>query len=104
MEAVPDTVGPGRGVRGPVAGGGIPAASRASTMAWANSMADAYRSSAVLASARRTAGTASRGRAAAAGASKGGGSWRCLKMVAIGVCPRKGTLPVKSSKATIPSA
>ena len=41
---------------------------------------------------------------AATGPSNGTGSWMCLKIVAIGVSPRNGTWPVKSSKTTMPSA
>jgi hypothetical protein len=54
-----------------------------------------------LASARRSTGFSAAGSAAS---SIGGASWRCLKMVAIGVSARKGTWPVKISKMTTPSA
>jgi hypothetical protein len=57
-----------------------------------------------LASAFRSTGITDWGRAAACGPSKGGGSWRCLKMIAMGVSPWNGTRPVKISKATIPTA
>ena len=68
------------------------------------SAAVAKRSARFLASALRRTGTAASGMRAATGPSKGTGSWMCLKSVATGVSPRKGTVPVKISYTAMPRA
>ena len=76
----------------------------AALSASATSRTSACRSAVFFASAFARMGTRAGGSAAARGPLSGGSSWRCLKMVAIGVSPRNGTWPVNSSKITMPSA
>ena len=57
-----------------------------------------------LARARFSGGTKRRGTLEPGSASNEGVSWICLKSVAMGVAPRIGMSPVKSSKARMPRA